>query len=146
MTSHLSQPEPTRVFIVDDHPLVRTGLKQLIGQDPGLAICGEAETVKQAIDGIARHRPQVVLVDLALPGINGMELIKHLKQNWLGIKVIVLSTYDASVYGPLARRCGADRYLNKHEAMDQVIRAIHDVTHDPADQNRSQTYSSPWFG
>lgn len=140
------QTKPTNVFIVDDHPLVRTGLKQLIGQDLGLKICGEAETVDDAITLIEQQRPQVVLVDLALPGMNGMELIKHIKQHWLGMKVIVVSTYDETIYGPLATECGAACYINKHEAMDEIVRAIHAVTSQDPSELRDGKKVSHWFG
>lgn len=140
------QTKPTRVFIVDDHPLVRTGLKQLIGQEPALSICGEAETVEDAITKIEQQRPQVVLVDLALPGVNGMELIKHIKQHWLGMKVIVVSTYDETVYGPLATECGADCYINKHEAMDEIVKAIHAVCDHGQRPIANGSKTCHWFG
>lgn len=146
MTEQSIQSETKRIFIVDDHPLVRTGLKQLLGQEPGLAICGEAETVDQAITLIEQQRPQVVLVDLALPGVNGMELIKHIKKHWLGMKVIVVSTYDETVYGPLAAKFGADCYINKHEAMDEIVKAIHAVTSQVPNQPRDGKKVSHWFG
>lgn len=141
-----AQSEPTRVFIVEDHPLVRSALKQLLEQDVGLMPCGEAETVDQAKAMIEEHQPHVVLVDLALPGVNGMELIKHIKKHWLGMKVIVVSTYDETVYGPLAMECGADCYINKHEAMDEIVKAIHAVMLPGPDQNNYGRKISHWFG
>lgn len=142
----INPTEPLRVLIVDDHPLVRTGLKQLLGQDTAVKVCGEAETVEQALVEIEKHCPHVVLVDLALPGMNGMELIKRIKKHWPGIKIIVVSSFDQGTYGPLAEQCGADRYLNKHEAGDQIIKAIHSVTDQEADENPGQEKTCQWFG
>jgi len=121
-------------------------MKQLLGQDPSLTVCGEAETVDEAINNIEQSRPHVVLVDLALPGVNGMQLIKHIKKHWLGVKIIVVSTYDETVYGPLAAECGADCYINKHEAMDEIIKAIHAATTYDFGQTTSCRKVSRWFG
>ena len=142
--------QPIRVFIVDDHPVVRLGLKQLLGQDPDIEVCGEAETVSQAIEKVATLRPDVVTVDLALPDANGIELIKHVKSHWIGIKIIVVSTYPETAYGPITKQAGADVYINKHEAMDQILQAIHAVcatqpdAHDDADDPDEN--ESHWFG
>lgn len=146
MVKSTEKPKPIRVFIVDDHPLVRTGLKQLLGQDPNLAICGEAETVDDAVEKIEQEKPKVVLVDLALPGKNGMELIKQIKRQWLGMKVIVVSTYDETVYGPLATECGADCYINKHEAMDEIVKAIHAACDHEQGPVVDGSKTSHWFG
>jgi len=146
MTPVKQQAEPTRVFVVEDHPLVRSGLKQLVQQDAELLYCGEAETVEQAKPLIEAHQPHVVLVDLALPGVNGLELIKHIRKHWLGMKVIVLSTYDDAVYAPLARECGADCYINKQKAMDEIIKAIHDVMSAEPGQDNCGKKVSHWFG
>ena len=103
-------------------------------------------TVDEAIKRIEQLNPQVVLVDLALPGVNGMELIKRIRKNWLGIKVIVVSTYDQAVYGPLAKECGADCYINKHEAMDQIVQAIHATVDQQTNPAPVAKKISHWFG
>lgn len=146
MVKRVEKPEPKRVFIVDDHPLVRSGLNQLIAQDPTLSVCGEAETVDDAIVEIEKKCPHVVLVDLALPGKNGMELIKLIRRHWLGMKVIVVSTYDQTVYGPLAAECGADCYISKHEAMDEIVKAIHAACDHGQDPIVNGSKTSHWFG
>lgn len=146
MTPANEQTEPTRVFVVEDHPLVRSGLKQLIEQDEALTYCGEAETVDQAKPLIETQKPNIVLVDLALPGVNGMELIKYIKKHWLGMRVIVVSTYDETVYAPLAIDCGADCYINKHEAIDEIIKAIHAVMSADPNQKNGGRKISHWFG
>lgn len=138
---------PIRVFIVDDHPVVRLGLTQLIGQDPEIEVCGEAEKVKEAIEKLDKARPDVAIVDLALPDANGIDLIKHLKRHWIGVKIIVVSTYPETVYGTLAREAGADAYINKHEAMDEILEAIHTVCEAPSDEgDKPKQEESHWFG
>ena len=142
-----SAHEPIRVFIVDDHPVVRLGLRQLLTQDPDIEVCGEAETVCEAIDKLDKLRPDVAIVDLALPDANGIDLIKHIKSHWIGVKIIVVSTYPETTYGQLAIQAGADVYINKHEAMDQILQAIHAVyAAKPNDANGSGEKESHWFG
>jgi DNA-binding NarL/FixJ family response regulator len=139
---------PIRVFIVDDHPVVRLGLTQLLGQDPGIEVCGEAEQVKEAIEKLDKARPDVAIVDLALPDANGIDLIRHLKHYWIGVKIIVVSTYPETVYGSLAKQAGADVYINKHEAMDEILEAIHSLCDTPPDDEDDEPKSeeSHWFG
>ena len=140
-------PKPTRVFIVDDHPVVRLGLRQLIAQEADIEVCGEAETVKGAIEKLDDVRPDVAIVDLALPDANGIDFIKHLKRHWVGVRIIVVSTYPETVYGSIARQAGADVYINKHEAMDQIIQAIRTVSADEFHPTDSQGQTdSHWFG
>lgn len=140
-------PKPTRVFIVDDHPVVRLGLRQLLAQETDIEVCGEAETVEGAIEQLDAIRPEVAIVDLALPDANGIELIKYLKRYWIGIRIIVVSTYPETAYGSLARQAGADVYINKHEAMDQIIQAIRMVNaDDPHQAENPEQSESHWFG
>ena len=139
--------KPIRVMIVDDHPVVRLGLNQLIQQDPGLEVSGEAERVDEAIQKLDQALPDAVIVDLALPDTNGIDLIHHLKHHWVGVKIIVVSTYPETAYGPLAMEAGGDVYINKHEAMDQIIQAIYAVCAPPQDQKKSPNQQeSHWFG
>jgi len=146
MTKTPVKAEPKRIFIVEDHPVVRMGLKQLLQMDPDFEVCGEAEQVDEAIEKIRDTHPQVVLVDLALPGTNGMELIRYIKQHWVGMKTIVVSTYDETIYGPVAAEAGADYYINKQEAVDRIVEVIHSLF-DPSPQDRDRkTKESHWFG
>jgi DNA-binding NarL/FixJ family response regulator len=120
-------PEAKRIVIVDDHPLFRKGLEQLINSESSFAVCGEADNAGQAMDVIRNLNPDLVIVDLSLPGANGIELIKNIRAEFQALPILVLSMHDESLYALRALRAGADGYVMKHEAMANVIQAIHEV-------------------
>ena len=113
-----------RVLIVDDHPLMRQGLAQLINQQPDLAICGEAEDVPQALRQTSELNPDVVIVDLSLRGSDGIELIRCLHLQHAQLPVLVLSMHDETIYAERALRAGARGYIMKQEATNQVLSAV----------------------
>ena len=123
MTAHVDKNKK-RVFLVDDHPLVREWLTNLINQQPDLTVCGEAESAPQAIGAIAATKPDVVIVDISLKDSSGIELIKDLKQSHPDCKVLVLSMHDESHYAARALRAGARGYVMKRETTRKVIDAI----------------------
>src|SRR4029077_9893832 len=116
-----------RVVIVDDHPLFRERLSQLINQELDMEVCGEAEDAQQAIQLIRNESPDLAIVDITLKGSSGLELIKSIKALPLGVPVLVLSMHDESPYAERALRAGASGYITKHEAADQVLLAIRRV-------------------
>jgi DNA-binding NarL/FixJ family response regulator len=120
----------TRVFLVDDHPIVRMGLAQLINQEAGFTVCGEAENIEKAVIGIAEHIPDIIIIDLSLGEGNGLELIKSLRDTNPEVKMLVLSIHDEEVYAERALRAGAGGYIMKHEAAETVIVAIRKVMRD----------------
>jgi|SRR5581483_5736064 len=121
-----SEPRQT-VFIVDDHPLVREWLTNLIQQQSDLAVCGEAEDGPQALRGIAEKKPSVAIIDISLQGSSGLELIKDLRQVHPSVKVLALSMHDESLYAERALRAGAKGYIMKRESTGRVIEAIRHV-------------------
>jgi len=121
------QPEAKRIVIVDDHPLFRKGLEQLINSENGFAICGEAGNAAEAMEVIRKLNPDLAIVDLSLPGANGIELIKNIRSEFSVLPILVLSMHDESLYALRALRAGAEGYVMKHEAMVNVIHAIHEV-------------------
>jgi DNA-binding NarL/FixJ family response regulator len=121
------QPEAKRIVIVDDHPLFRKGLEQLINSDDSFAICGEAGTAAEGMEVIRKVNPDLAIVDLSLPGANGIELIKNIRAEFSRLPVLVLSMHDESLYALRALRAGAEGYVMKHEAMANVVHAIHEV-------------------
>src|SRR5438876_1737844 len=120
-------PEAKRIVIVDDHPLFRKGLEQLIHSDSAFAVCGEVNNASEAMDVIRKLNPDLAIVDLSLPGANGIELIKNIRAEFPKLTILVLSMHDESLYALRALRAGAEGYVMKHEAMANVIQAIHEV-------------------
>jgi DNA-binding NarL/FixJ family response regulator len=120
-------PDAKRIVIVDDHPLFRKGLEQLIHSDGAFAVCGEAGNAAESMDVIRKLNPDLAIVDLSLPGANGIELIKNIRAEFPNLPILVLSMHDESLYGLRALRAGANGYVMKHEAMANVVQAIHEV-------------------
>ena len=116
-----------RVFLVDDHPIVRERLGELIAQEADLEVCGEAEDAVTAMQSIGALQPDIAVVDITLKDTYGIELIKTLKEREGHIPVLVLSMHDESLYGERAVRAGAKGYLNKQEASKKVITAIRTI-------------------
>ncbi len=115
------------VLIVDDHPIVRQGLAQLIDQEPDLVVCGQAEDTHEAMQAIRTLNPDMVVVDISLKDTSGMELIKDLKVQYPDLAVLTLSMHDEAVYGERALRAGAKGYIMKQEATEKVVTAIRRV-------------------
>lgn len=116
-----------RIFLVDDHPLVREWLTNLIHQQADLQVCGEAEGAPQALDAIAKLRPDIAIVDISLKNGSGIELIKNLRSVAPEVAVIVLSMHDEGLYAERALRAGARGYIMKRETAKKVIAAIRQV-------------------
>jgi len=118
---------PKRIFLVDDHPLVREWLTNLINQQPGLRVCGEAENGQEARERIFDLRPDVAIVDISLKDSSGIELIKDLKRGCPEVAVLVLSMHEEPHYAERALRAGARGYVMKRETTKKVITAINQV-------------------
>jgi len=114
----------TRIFIVDDHPLLRRGLAELINREADMVFCGEAEDSPSAMKSIAQIKPDLVIVDISLKGYNGIELIKNIKAFDQKIQVLVLSMHDESVYAMRVLKAGAKAYVMKQEVVDKVMEAV----------------------
>jgi DNA-binding NarL/FixJ family response regulator len=121
------EPEAKRIVIVDDHPLFRKGLEELIHSDGSFAVCGEAGNAAEAMEVIRTLNPDLAIVDLSLPGANGIELIKNIRAEFSKLPILVLSMHDESLYAVRSLRAGAEGYVMKHEAMTNVIQAIREV-------------------
>src|SRR5213594_1781788 len=117
-----------RIVIVDDHPLFRKGLEQLINSsDDAFNICGEAGDAAEGMSVIRQLKPDLAIVDLSLPGANGIELIKNIRAEFQKLPVLILSMHDESLYALRALRAGAQGYVMKQEALEKVIGAIRGV-------------------
>lgn len=129
MTAERSEPvaEKNRVFIVDDHPLVREGLANLINAQDDLIVCGEAGDSALAIAGIMKTKPDVALIDISLQNESGLELVKDLAVQFPKVALVVLSMHDETLYAERALRAGARGYVMKREASKNVLSSIHRV-------------------
>lgn len=116
-----------RVLIVDDHPMLRRGLAELISHESDLGMCGEADDADAALELVSTLRPDLVVVDITLRTSNGLELVKQLRAVDPTTKILVCSMHDETLFAERALRAGAMGYINKDKALDDVVRAIRSV-------------------
>ena len=117
----------TRIMIVDDHPLVRTGFSQLIGDCPDLEVCCEAGDMAEALRQIDIASPDLAIIDLSLAGGSGLDLIERIKSRDKNILMLVASMHDETLYAERVLAAGAHGFINKQEAQDSIIHAIRHV-------------------
>lgn len=115
------------ILLVDDHPVIREGLKQLIHQERAFCICGEAESASQALEAVAAQKPDLAIIDISLKNSNGIELIKTLRIQYPKLLILIFSMYDESLYAERALRAGAQGYLMKQEVAENILKAIHQI-------------------
>jgi DNA-binding NarL/FixJ family response regulator len=116
-----------KVFVVEDHPVFREGLAQILHKEDGLALCGAAGTAEQALKAIPRLKPDLVLVDITLPGKSGLELIKEIRAVNRQVKLLVISMHEEALYADRVLRAGGDGYIMKQEDPEEIVHAIRDV-------------------
>jgi DNA-binding NarL/FixJ family response regulator len=117
----------TRVLVVDDHPMTRAGLIHVINHQPDLIVCGEAESAAQALDILDSSQPDLLLIDITLPGKSGLELIKDVEAMHPELLMLVISMHDESLYADRVLRAGARGYITKHEGGEKLMEAIRHV-------------------
>jgi DNA-binding NarL/FixJ family response regulator len=120
------QPK-TKIMLVDDHPLVREWLANLINEEPDFEVCGSVGNTREALGLMSTLQPQIIIVDISLEGASGLELIKDVKALHPKVHLIVLSMHDEMHYAERAMRAGAAGYVMKREATDKVLVAIRTV-------------------
>ena len=125
-----------RIVVVDDHPLFRHGLVQLLNSEPSFNVCGEASSTPEAMTVVRREKPSMVIADLGLKGPNGLELTKYLRAEFPKMPVLVLSMHDEVTYAVRSLRAGANGYVTKEEALSSVLVAVREVV-------GGRTYLSP---
>lgn len=116
-----------KIMIVDDHPIMREGLVQLLAQEQDMVVCGQFEETSRAFDAIEQLKPDAAIIDLSLKGSNGIELIKNIKAHYPKLLVLVLSMYDESLYAERVLRAGAAGYVMKQEATEKVLVAMRHI-------------------
>jgi DNA-binding NarL/FixJ family response regulator len=124
-------PRPTvarrRVFILDDHPITRYGLTQLINEQPDLMVCGEAESGAEALAALKTVQPALALVDITLPGKSGLDFIRDVQGQHPAVAVLVMSMHDENVYAERVLRAGGRGYIMKSEGGEKLLQAIRQV-------------------
>lgn len=127
-TQPLKKPEkPSQILVVDDHPLVRERLAEVIDREEDLGVCGEAEERHQALAAIGVHKPDLVIIDLKLKNSDGLELIKDIHARWPKLRMLVVSMYEESLYAERVIRAGAHGYITKQEATRSMLEAVRRV-------------------
>ncbi len=113
--------------MVDDHPILRKGLSLLINQESDLVVQGEAEDARKALEMIEKLKPDLVIVDISLPGVDGLELLKNIRLRHAELPALVVSMHDEALFAERALRAGARGYIMKQEAVEKVLVAIRRV-------------------
>ncbi|MGO8700091.1 MAG: response regulator transcription factor [Limisphaerales bacterium] len=116
-----------KVFLVEDHPVYAEGLVEVLKTEPGLTVCGKAGSAEVALRLIPRLKPDLVLVDITLPGMSGLDLIKQLRPAYPQMKLLVISMRDEQLYAARVLRAGGDGYVMKQQDPEEIIAAVRDV-------------------
>nr|WP_281373908.1 response regulator transcription factor [Allobranchiibius huperziae] len=134
-TAHRPDAGPAvtiRVFLVDDQPLLRQGFSMILGAQEDMEVVGEASDGAQALVDIARAAPDVVLMDVRMPGMNGIDATRAIATNWPDVRVIILTTFDLDEYAFEGLRAGASGFLLKNAQTDEFVRAVRAVSRGDA--------------
>ncbi|HRK31416.1 MAG TPA: response regulator transcription factor [Tepidisphaeraceae bacterium] len=123
-TVRSSGKNKTTVMLVDDHPIVRRGIAEVINAEADLSVCAEASTMQEAMAAASASRPNLVIVDVSLNGNNGIELMKNFNARWESLPILAYSMHDESIYAERALRAGAKGYVMKQSAPEALIEAI----------------------
>lgn len=123
----VSHSNKRKIILVEDHPVMRQGLAQMISQEPDLCVCGQFEDAGRAFAGAETLNPDLAIIDLTLKNSSGLELVKNLKARFPKLLVLVLSMYDENLYAERALRAGAAGYIMKQEAVEKVLAAVRQV-------------------
>ena len=126
----------TKLLIVDDHPLVRSGIRAIVQMEPDLEVCSEAEDHTSAMEAIMRDKPDMVLVDISLKNSNGLNLLKDITQNYPNVLTLAVSMHDEYTYAIRCLKAGAKGYIMKQEGTEKIRNAIRCVL-------SGKTYLSP---
>lgn len=126
------------IFLLDDHAVVRQGLKWIIERESDLDVCGEAGEASEALEKIKKLKPDLAVIDIALPGMSGLDLTKELRALYPEMRIIILSMFKETLYAERALRCGANGYIMKTDGGENLVAAIRRVL-------GGQTYISEQF-
>lgn len=120
-------PSKKKIYIVDDHPLMRKGMAMTLENSVEFTVCGQSESAEEALSEIPTLKPDGCVVDISLPGMNGIELVKNLLAQLPDLKILVISRHDEELYAERAIRAGAKGYLMKLEAGEVLVSAVQQI-------------------
>lgn len=126
-SSKSQEPVRRRIFLVDDHPMMRDSLRRLIDGEPGLMYCGDAGSAESTLGEIPKCNPDLLITDITLPGRSGLDLIKDMKAAFPDVQILVFSMHDEMFYAERALRAGARGYLMKEAGSEKMLEAIHRI-------------------
>jgi DNA-binding NarL/FixJ family response regulator len=124
---HGSRNANKRVLVVDDHPMTRYGIVQLLQREAGLEVCGESDTAMQALEMVSTLKPDLVVTDLSMPGKHGLEFIKDMRVMHPEVPVLVISMHDEALYADRVLKAGGRGYVMKHAGGEELLEAVHRV-------------------
>ncbi len=127
MTTRFSAQRKARILVVDDHPIVRQGISQLIDRESDMQTCAEAADAEEALAACRSSRPDLAIVDLSLTGTSGLQLVKQLRSRFPAVAILTMSMHDETIYAERCLQAGANGYLMKQEATATVLSAIRTV-------------------
>jgi len=127
---------PITIVIADDHTIVRQGLKKILKEEKGLKVIGEAKDGREAVAAVQAHGPDIVIMDIAMPELNGIEATRQIKQAKAETKIIILSMHDHSRYIRELLGLGVSGYLLKNAASHDIVKAVISAA-------KGQTFLSP---
>ncbi|MEA4909245.1 MAG: response regulator transcription factor [Chloroflexi bacterium] len=116
-----------RILIADDHAIVRKGLKQILDEEPGMAIVGEAQNAQEVLDMVRRQKWDMVILDISMPGRSGLDVLSELRQNSPHLPVLILSMHPEDQFALRVLKAGAAGYMNKQSAPEELVEAIHKI-------------------
>jgi two-component system response regulator NreC len=127
---------PISVLLAEDHTIVRKGVRSLLDATPGISVVGEAQTGRQALEQVETLQPDVVVMDVSMPDLNGIEATKQISRRYSDVKVIILTVHTDEEFVYQLLKAGASAYLVKQAAPHELVTAIHAVC-------RGESYLSP---
>jgi DNA-binding NarL/FixJ family response regulator len=131
MDTHSTDPTDSqttkKVYVVDDHPIFRDGLVRIVEKMPFMIVCGEADNADQALKEITKLNPDLLLVDIGLPGMSGLELLQNIHAIQSKLPVLVISMHDESLYAMRVLRAGGRGYIMKNAGPEKIMQAINTV-------------------
>ena len=119
--------EPKKIFLVEDRPAFHQGIIRVLNGESDLRVCGSARSVGEALSSIARIKPELVLVEISLPGKKGLRLIKEIRSAYRRVKLVVISTHQEADFAAKVLRGGGDGYVLTQEGPDEIVHAVRDI-------------------